>query len=73
VKEIERMFEPFYTTKSSGLGVGLFQARHIVKSLGGAMTVANTQRGVEFSISFMKAVRTADPAEGAGLQPDTTS
>lgn len=65
VKEIERMFEPFYTTKSSGLGVGLFQARHIVKSLGGAMTVANTQQGVEFSISFMKASRGADPAEGA--------
>lgn len=61
VKEIERMFEPFYTTKGSGLGVGLFQSRHIVKSLGGAMTVANTQRGVEFSISFVKAGRTSDP------------
>jgi len=64
VKEIERMFEPFYTTKSSGLGVGLFQARHIVKNLGGAMTVANTQQGVEFSVSFVKAARTADPAGG---------
>lgn len=64
VKEIERMFEPFYTTKSSGLGVGLFQSRHIIKNLGGAMTVANTQRGVEFSISFMKAAHRADPAEG---------
>lgn len=63
VKEIERMFEPFYTTKGSGLGVGLFQARHIVKSLGGGMTVANTQRGVEFSISFVKAARTADHIE----------
>ncbi|MBP6942157.1 MAG: hypothetical protein KBB65_10330 [Syntrophorhabdaceae bacterium] len=64
VKEIERMFEPFYTTKGSGLGVGLFQARHIVKNLGGAMTVANTERGVEFTISFMKAGRMADPAGG---------
>ncbi len=63
VKEIERMFEPFYTTKSSGLGVGLFQARHIVKNLGGAMTAANTERGVEFNISFVKAGRTADPIE----------
>lgn len=65
VKEIGRMFEPFYTTKGSGLGVGLFQARHIVKNMGGAMTVANTERGVEFTISFVKAGHRANPAEGA--------
>jgi signal transduction histidine kinase len=52
IKNIERMFEPFYTTKESGLGIGLFQARHIVKKLGGNMIVANTDRGVEFTVSL---------------------
>ena len=52
IKEIERMFEPFYTTKRSGLGIGLFQARHIVKNAGGSMAVANTDRGVQFTVTF---------------------
>ena len=54
IKDIERMFEPFYTTKKSGLGIGLFQARHVVKKFGGNMTVANTDRGVEFTVTLMK-------------------
>lgn len=56
IKNIERMFEPFYTTKESGLGIGLFQARHIIKKLGGNMTVANTDRGVEFTVSLPKSI-----------------
>ena len=57
IKEIERMFEPFYTTKQSGLGIGLFQSRHIIKKFGGNMTVANTDRGVEFTVTLMKGVK----------------
>jgi signal transduction histidine kinase len=59
IKNIERMFEPFYTTKDSGLGIGLFQSRHIVKKLGGNMTVANTVRGVEFTVSLPKGIMPA--------------
>jgi signal transduction histidine kinase len=34
------LFKPFETTKgSSGMGVGAFQAREVIKSLGGEMTV----------------------------------
>ncbi len=60
VKEIERMFEPFYTTKQSGLGIGLFQSRHMIKKFGGDMTVANTDRGVEFTVTLMKGVKPVD-------------
>ena len=58
VKNIERMFEPFYTTEESGLGIGLFQARHIVKNLGGDMAVENTGRGVEFTVKLPKSAKT---------------
>jgi len=63
VKEIERMFEPFYTTKGSGLGIGLFQSRHIIKKIGGNMTVANTGRGVEFTITLMKGAKDTETLE----------
>lgn len=33
----EKIFEPFYTTKSSGLGIGLALSRRIVETLGGSL------------------------------------
>ena len=41
----DRLFRPFQTTKPRGLGIGLFQCRHIIQSLGGTLTV-DTREGV---------------------------
>jgi signal transduction histidine kinase len=54
VKNIERIFEPFYTTKKTGLGIGMFQAKHLVESLGGNIKVENTDAGVEFTVALPK-------------------
>jgi C4-dicarboxylate-specific signal transduction histidine kinase len=54
VKNIERIFEPFYTTKKTGLGIGMFQAKHLVESLGGNIKVENTDAGVEFTVTLPK-------------------
>ena len=41
----ERLFEPFYSTKQTGLGLGLAVTRRIVKSHGGSILADNRQGG----------------------------
>ena len=42
---IERLFEPFYTTKPEGLGMGLSISRTIIKAHGGTMEASNNREG----------------------------
>jgi PAS domain S-box-containing protein len=52
-ERIERLFDPFYTTKCNGLGIGLSVSRTIVESHGGHLWGAsNAGAGVTFAFTI---------------------
>ncbi|MBC7940245.1 MAG: PAS domain S-box protein [Chitinophagaceae bacterium] len=54
---LERVFEPFYTTKANGLGLGLSVSRRIVLSHGGALWATNEpSRGTRFCLSLPRSL-----------------
>ena len=41
----ERLFKPFETTKSAGMGIGVFESREYIREVGGQLEVASSQPG----------------------------
>ncbi len=54
-KHIEKIFEPFYTTKNLGTGLGLSISKQIIEEHGGTIFyLADEKAGANFSISLPK-------------------
>lgn len=51
-KEIERIFQPFFTTKQDGNGLGLGLSRKIVQDLGGEMWISPMHHGATFIVDL---------------------
>ena len=53
LEQIDKLFEPFYTTKSKGMGIGLFVSRTIIEKHGGRLWAErNEPEGASFSFSI---------------------
>jgi signal transduction histidine kinase len=65
--QLPRMFEPFYTTKPGGMGLGLAICQTIVSAHDGSVTVSrNASRGTTFSFSLP--ARAASEAVTAAIE-----
>jgi two-component system, sporulation sensor kinase E len=57
-ENISRVFEPYFTTKSSGSGLGLLIVRRIVRAHGGEIIIESEQnRGLTLTIRLPRADR----------------
>jgi signal transduction histidine kinase len=61
--DMQRVFESFYTTKSTGLGVGLALCRTIIEDHGGQLGLETNADG---GTSFAFTLRTAQLNSGEG-------
>ena len=53
LENIQKVFEPYFTTKSQGLGIGLYMSKVIVeKNMGGKLEVQNSEHGAHFRFTF---------------------
>ena len=67
---MDRVFEPFYTTKPEGMGMGLAICRSIIDAHGGRLwTAANKPRGAVFRFTLPCERDEAMPAKPAAQAP----
>jgi PAS domain S-box-containing protein len=68
--KIARIFEPFYTTKTSGMGMGLSISRSILQNHGGRLwATANDGPGTSFHFTLPKYQGKEQTLEAAALRP----
>ena len=53
---VEKLFDPYFTTKSSGLGMGLKICRNIVESGGGSLRFSNEENGAKFRVTLPRLI-----------------
>jgi signal transduction histidine kinase len=71
-KTLERIFEPFFTNKPQGLGLGLSISRSIIEAHGGSLIVASSpEKGATFCCR-LPAVSAETPQQATG-GPDYVS
>jgi signal transduction histidine kinase len=51
---LSKVFDPYFTTRPQGTGLGLYMTRMILENMNGSVFVENTDNGARFSLSVPK-------------------
>jgi len=51
-EELQKFFDPFYTTKEYGVGIGLTLCKKIVEEHNGSISVRSDEEGTIFTVWF---------------------
>lgn len=51
---LDKVFDPYFTTRPQGTGLGLYMSKMILENMGGSVKVENTGSGTRFSIYIPK-------------------
>ena len=70
--EIDEVFDPFFTTKDHGTGLGLAAVQGITERHGGNISVASSQEGTTFTLTFpaLPSPLTSQEADGDNMVGD---
>ncbi|MGG3470492.1 HAMP domain-containing sensor histidine kinase [Neobacillus pocheonensis] len=52
--DIVKVFDPYFTTRQQGTGLGLYMTKMIIENMNGSVTVENTSNGARFSLLVPK-------------------
>jgi len=58
-----RVFEPYFTTKEKGTGIGLYMSKMIMEHMHGTISARNVEGGTEFRLELPRAEATSPPLE----------
>jgi CheY-like chemotaxis protein len=71
-ENLKRIFDPYFTTKKSGNGLGLASSYSIIKGHNGLMTVDSVvSAGATFKVYLPRTKRTVHPAKETGDEDET--
>ena len=65
----DRLFKPFESTKSTGMGIGTYEAREYVRELGGRIVVETREaQGSSFCVVLPLCVAERKPEPGVTME-----